>query len=351
MLDRVAAAFKRQDYDTAAQLLQQLLKDAPLDPWVQFYWGQLQEVSGNLEVAADVYQQLLRSTSNRQILSQARQGLLRLEVIEATDEPSNPQMGVLVLEPIANEAKTIAAQKLAQLVHIDAYTARLLLPSRGWRLYRIGESEDLRCLGLNLHNIGIPCFWITTAEIEKIQVFQVNYFQSSTTQTTVVCRNAQGQLGSLTFNWSEVTQRVIGSLPIFEQVVDVDVRGKLKRKTQTQDYVQMCDLHLPGRSCILRLCDRTYQFQHGMMLSKQESQPSSQMTARLNWNHLLSFLDQQPSRERIWSDFTTFAETALEQITKLGPIQSHIHLFRRNETNWDPAFHLYSGLAFLKGEN
>jgi hypothetical protein len=38
----------------------------------------------------------------------------------------------------------------------------------------------------------------------------------------------------------------------------------------------------------------------------------------------------------------------LEQIELLGHIKSQIHLFRREETNWDPAFHLYSGLAFRK---
>lgn len=347
MLDRVAAALESQDYETAAQLLQQLLKESPQDPWVQFYWGQLQEVSGNLEAAADVYQQLLRNTINRKILTQARQGLQRLETIEVTTD-SNTQMGVLILEPVDNEIKTVAAQKFAQIVRIDPYTARLTLPGRGWRLYRTGAIEELQALGENLRTSNIPCFWATLAEIEKIRIFQVSYFQSTASEATIVCQNEQGQVGSLTFNWSEVTGRVAGLLPIFEQVVDVDVRGKLKRKTQTQDYAQMCDLHLSGRSCILRLCDRTYQFQHGIM---SQNQLSSQMTVRTNWNHLLTFLDQQLPQVRTWSDFTPFAETALDQITLLGPIQSQIHLFRRLETNWDPAFHLYSGLTFLKANS
>jgi hypothetical protein len=46
-------------------------------------------------------------------------------------------------------------------------------------------------------------------------------------------QNEQGQLGSLTFDWSEVTQRVEGLLPLFDQVVDRDARGNFKRKTQT----------------------------------------------------------------------------------------------------------------------
>jgi tetratricopeptide (TPR) repeat protein len=350
MLDRVAAAIERQDYRTAAQLLEQMRQESPQNPWVEFYSGRLQEVSGNLEAAANVYQQLLRVTINAKIITQARQGLQRLEAIaqaqrkqaqaQATAEPSNTQTGVLVLEPVASETKTVAAQKFAQIMHLDPYTARLQLPSRSWRLYRTGAIGELRFLGQDLRNAEIPCFWATLAEIQQICIFQVSHFQSVAPQSTVVCQNEQGQLGSLTFNWSEVTQRVVGLLPIFEQVVDLNIRGKLERKTKTQDYAQFCDLHLPGRQCILRLCDRTYQFQH--------SQTSRQMTTRINWNHLLNFLNQQLPDAKVWSDFTPFAETALEQIELLGHIKSQIHLFRREETNWDPAFHLYSGLAFRK---
>lgn len=357
MLSRVVAAFERQDYDTAAKVLQQLLKDSPQDPWVQFYWGQLHEVSGDLEAAATIYQQLLRHTINSKIMTLARQGWQRVEdllkqqrqqaLAQATADPINTQIGVLVLEPVPSEIKTVAAQKFAQIMQIDPYTARLVLPSRSWRLYRSGAIAQLRFLGQQLRACSVPCFWATLAQIQKIRVFQVNYFQSATPDATVVCQNEQGQLGSLTFNWSEVSQRVTGLLPIFEQVVDLNVRGKLQRKTQTQDYAQFCDLHLPNRNCILRLCDRSYQFHHGMMLCEQQSQPSSQMTTRINWNHLISFLDKQHSGA-IWSDFTPFAQTALEQIDSLGDFESHIHLLRRDETPWDWAFHLYSGLVFVK---
>ena len=180
-------------------------------------------------------------------------------------------MGVLVLEPVASEIKTIAAQKFAQIMQVDPYTARLQLPSRGWRLYRTGAIGELRFLGQSLRSAGIPCYWATLADIEKIRVFQVNYFQSASPQATVVCQNKEGQIGSLTFNWSEVTQRVVGLLPVFEQVVDLDVRGKLQRKTQTQDYVHFCDLHLPGRLCILRLNDNGYKFQQGIAIAAQQS--------------------------------------------------------------------------------
>ena len=61
-----------------------------------------------------------------------------------------------------------------------------------------------------------------------------------------------------------------------------------------------------------------------------------------------NFLDQQLPHAKVWSDFTPFAETALDRIDSLGHIQSPIHLLRRDETNWDRAFHLYSGLVFVK---
>jgi len=360
MIKQVAAAFERKDYHTAAQLLEQLLQESPQNSWVQFYLGRLDEVSGKLEAAEEIYRQLLRSTTNAKIVSQARQGLQRVQALgqeqrrqaiaQATVAPSNTQLGVLVLEPVPGELRTLAAQKFAQIMQLDPYTARLQLPSRGWRLYRTGAIGELRFLGENLRNSRVPCFWATLAEIQKIQVFQVSYFQESASETKVVCQNEQGQIGSLTFNWSEVIQRVTGLLPIFEEVVDLDHRGKLKRKTQTQDYAQFCDLHLPGRLCILRLHDRSYQFQQGVVTAPQPSQTNNQTTIRINWNSLVNFLDQQLHQVAVWSDFTPFAETVLDQKELLGRIQSHIHLFRRAETSWDPAFHLYSGLAFTRGQ-
>ena len=265
-------------------------------------------------------------------------------ISQATSQPNNTELGVLVLEPLSNEMKTEASRKFAQIMQLDPYTARLILPSRGWRLYRTGQVGELKFYGKQLQQAGIPCFWATIAQIQQIQVYQVKYFQESTPQVTVVCCNQANQLGSLTFDWSEVTARVVGLLPIFEQVVDVDAYRKLERKTQTQDYTQFCDLHLPGRRCILRFNDNGYEFQQGLEIIPQ----ASQNTIRINWNSLSSWIDQQLPQVKIWSDFTSFADTTLDQTEMLGHIKSHIHLFRREETNWDSAFHLYSGLVFVK---
>lgn len=369
MIDEVADAFERKDYRTAARLLKQLVKQEPKNPWVQLYVGRLHEATGKLESAEKVYRQLLRGTTNQKIISQARQGLGRLEqmeqerrrqaLAEATADPNSGELGVLILEPIATEAKTEAVPKFARIMQIDAYTARLQLPTRGWRLYRTGPVGELNYYVSSLRDVSIPCFAAMLADIRKINVFNVHHFSdgSQTSQATVVCQNAQGMLGSLTFNWSEVSQRVEGLLPLFEEVVDRDARGKLQRKTQTLDYVQFCDLHLPGRDSILRLCDRSYQFQQGITLSPKplQDQPRKSQTPSLdkgttreNWNHLVDFLNPKLPRSPIGSDFKTFAETAIDFREMLSHLPSHIDLFRRKETPWDSAFQLYSGLVFLK---
>ncbi|NDJ24772.1 tetratricopeptide repeat protein [Nostoc sp. B(2019)] len=355
MIEQVAIAFERKDYQTVAKLLKQLLAESPENPWVQFYLARLHEVTQKRQDAEKIYRQLLRETTNIKIVTQARQGLRRLQELEqeerqrtisqATAQASNTELGVLVLEPLSNDLKTEASRKFAQIMQLDTYTARLILPSRGWRLYRSGQIGELKFYGEQLQQASIPCFWTTISQVQQIQVFQVKYFLEPALQATVVCCNQTNQLGSLTFDWLEVKAQVMGLLPIFEEVVDRDVRGKLERKTQIQDYAQFCDLHLPGRRCILRLYDNGYDFQQGVKIIPQ----ASQNTIRINWNSLLSWVEQQLPQVKIWSDFTPFAETVLEQIEMLGQIQSHIHLLRREQTNWDPAFHLYSGLVFVKG--
>jgi tetratricopeptide (TPR) repeat protein len=369
MIDQVADAFERQDYRTAARLLKQLVAQEPKNPWVQLYVARLQEVKGKLETAETIYRKLLKKTTNSKIMSQARQGLGRLETLEkerrqkalaeATTNPNSAELGILIIEPLTPEAKTDIVPKFARIMQLDLYTARLQLPTRGWRLYRTGPVGQLNFYVSSLREVSIPCFSATLAALKKINVFNIHYFSDDnpTAQATVVCQDAQGQLGSLTFNWSEITQRVEGLLPIFEEVVDLDARRKLQRKTQTSDYARFCDLHLPGRNTILRLCDRNYQFQKGLRLTAQSLQDGirnsqtsvqEQGTTRKNWENLLDFLNPKLSNTPVWADFKKFAETAMDFREMLSHLPSHIDLFRRDETFWDSAFQLYSGLVFLK---
>lgn len=355
MLDDVVAAFERQDYQAADRLLRSLLQEDPHNPWVQFYLGRLHEVSGELAAAQKIYLMLLRDASNPKLITQARQGWQRVDTViqaqkqrdiaQATADPHSNQLGVLVLEPIIRDDKTVAAQKFAQIMQTDPYTARLKLPSRGWRLYKSGAIGELKFLGQQLKAANIPCFWTTLAEIQQIRVFQVSYFQSVQISTaTAFCADEQGQMGALTFNWSEVSDRVMGLLPIFEQVVDRNARGKLQRKTKTQDYAHFCDLIIPSRRCILRLHDNSYQYDKGVTIAAS----ANQTTIRINWNNLLDFLPKYIPAAQIWSDFAAFGESVLDQPELLERINSHVHLLRRAQSHWDSAFQLYSALVFTK---
>ncbi|MBW4662118.1 MAG: tetratricopeptide repeat protein [Drouetiella hepatica Uher 2000/2452] len=358
MIDQVAAAFDRQDYKTAAQLLKQLRQQSPDNVWVRLYIARLQEVSGKWEAATIAYRQLLQETTNPKVSAQAREGLQRIEtevktqrqeaIAQATADPASAGVGFLVLEPIAAEAKAEAAQSFAQIMKLDAYMARMILPSRGWRLYRTGALGELGLYGQELQKANIPAFWVSLADIQKIRVFRVQYFQAASPQPTVLCKNETDQLGSLTFAWSEVANRVEGLLPIFEDVVDVGIRNKLTHREETQDYAQVVDLHLPQRNCILRFCDRAYQFQNGVVFdASQDGELSAiQATLRIRWNQLTDFLKERSTTMPIQSDFTPFAETALEHLDLVKDFPAHIDLFRKAPTHWDTAFQLYSGLVF-----
>ena len=369
-INQVTAALDRKDYKQAAQLLKQLQKDSPQNPWVQFYIGRYYELTNKLESSEKIYRQLLRDSTNPKIVAQARQAIQRLETIEqnrrqdaialSKNDPRNAEPGLLILEPVSPENKAAAIQSIAKILKIDSYTARMQIQSRGWRLYKTGAIGELRVYGEELLSAGIPVFWATFADIQKIQVFRVQYFNSLSPQPTAVCQNELNQLGSLTFNWSEVSQSVEGSLPLFIEVMDYSPHRRneqFRHKEITQDYAQIYDLHLPARQCILRLCDHTYQFQKGITAEtakQSEIQNSiknqkSQSTSRINWNNLLETCKQQLP-VTLWSDFTPFAETALDYTQMLSRIKSHIDLDRKSETPWDAAFQLYSGLVFLKSQ-
>lgn len=360
MLEQIAKAIERQNYQTAAQLLENFQQQEPENPWLGFYLARLDEANGKLQAAQQSYRQLLKNTSNLKIISQARQGIERIAKIEKQQrqqdlahslaEPGNQEFGVLVLESIAPQLKKTAAQKFARIMQLDPYTARLQLPTRSWRLYRTGKLGELKCYVSDLKKAEIPCFCHSLAEISQIKVYQVSYFQSTTPQATVICYCKRGQEDKITFDWQEVSQKVEGLLPLFEASLHQDVRGKLYRKKETLDYVQLCDLHLPRKKIILRLCDRSYKFHQGMSFSNQSKSSHSpkQITARNNWNNLNNFLRQQLPEIPVWSDFTPFAETAIGFQDMLGHIQPHINLLRREETPWDAAFELYSGLVFFK---
>jgi len=355
MFESIEAAFDRQDYKTAAHLLKPLRQQNPDHPFVQLYVGRLYEESGKLTAATAAYRQILQVVTNPKVVSQARQGLQRLEAIaqaqkveaiaQATADPNNAKIGFLILEPIEGDAPQAAAQNFARIMKIDPYMARLQLPSRGWRLYRTGAIGELAWYGQELRKAGVPAFWTSLESLQGLRVLRVNYLQGVSPNATVICQNEADQTGTLTFDWAEVNHRVEGLLPIFEDVVDLDSRKKLMRKEKTQDYVQVLDLHLPKRRCILRFCDRAYQFQQGVIF-EQDAMPNHQATTRMRWNALTQFLGDRLAAVPSRSDFIPFAETTQEHLAFLQDFPTHINLLRKAPTYWDAAFQLYSGLIF-----
>lgn len=357
MYNEVATALEIQDYSTAIRLLKPLLTSDPDNPWVQYYAACIHEARGKKGYALKCYRQLLPQTTHPKLMKQLRQGITRLEALEqqhraarlekALAAPDGMQPGVLILKPIATEHKQLAAQRFAKIFKLDAYTARLQLPSRGWRLYRTGKLGELRLYSKDLTKAQIPHFYASLGAIAASEVYNVNYFQFAQPQVTARCQNEQGQVGSMQFSWSEVSHRVEGRVPWLESVFTWDAKNQFQRKMQTQDYVHICDLHLPGRKAVLRLCDRNYQFQQGISLSSEPTSPNRE-TVSQNWQKLNQFLDGHLPHIPIARDFNLFAETAFGFQEVLGRIPSRLDI-KRNEPNlWDAAFQLYSHLVLTE---
>lgn len=358
MFEDIANAIAQQDYTRARQFIHTLKQEYPNHPWLLFYTAQIEEAQGNLDSARETYQTLLQDCTNPKLLWQSREALRRLQtsqseqhkqaIAKALAQPGGKESATLILSAIPTEQKKQAAQTLAQIFQMDAYNARLQLPSRGWRLFRMGAIGELLYYRKALQQAGIPCFCAPLNALDTLNVFQVQYFRSDGDTGTARCSNNQGQEGTLTFQWSELKQQVQGRVPLFEEIIITDARRKRKRKTETLDYVQFCDLHLPQRQTILRLCDHQYQFQDSLDLTDNLQKDE---TIRRNWLQLLKYLEEKTPNTLRWGDFTPFGESAIAFPQMLRRITSHIDLKRRYETSWDAAFQLYSGLIFFKGES
>lgn len=160
---------------------------------------------------------------------------------------------------------------------------------------------------------------------------------------------------------------VMGMLPIFEEVVEIDNRNRTYRKPKVLDYIQVCDLQLRKRRSIFRLCSQTYDFcdfkqlvtQNRRQFTGELSSESTgdfsssngrllQLTSRDNWKNLMAQIHDRVADVPIVNDFTPFAETALGFPELLTHIDPHLELLRRTDSAWDRAFQLYSTLSMCK---
>ena len=350
----VTAALDAQDYRRATQLIKQWRKAAPKDPLVLLSIGRLQEGTLQWDAAEKTYLKFLKQVNNPKLMGQARAGLKRVQQAreasrqEALDEAKavlgSEEPGVLVIMPPKDDAQQAAAG-LAEVLRIDAYMARLQLPKQGLRLQRTGPIGEMEYYGQALQKVGVPAAWSTIDALKTVQVFQVKHFRAVAPQPVVVCQSPTGQMGSIQFEWSEVSQVVRAQLPMFEQINDQGPWGKPKRKEMIQDYVQVIDLHVHSRKSILRICDRTYEFRNSVALVPDQTNLTS---TRIRWNGLM----QQISRSTqcpVLEDFTNFGRGALEMIPLLPYMPVYLDLNRRKPSDWDTAFQIYTTLLFRQG--
>jgi hypothetical protein len=355
MLEDLAEAIKNQQYERAAELLENLGSEQRDNPWVAFYQARLAEGQGNLAEAQQSYRQLLGWVTNPPLLAKIRQGLERIQVIEDQErevalkeaKSGDQELGIFVLDRITSEEKQAAAKVFGEVMQIDPYSARLQLPSRAWRLYRTGSVGELNFYSQQLQARGIPCFCVPLTRILSLQILPVYALEAIAPNATVTYRLSKDETRSLKFPWSAVSQRVEGLLPIFEECVAVNKNGKIEHKTEILDYAKVCDLHLPEQNLILRFCDQIYKFDRGISLL-DPLKHREESTSYDQWQHLLSIFKEQLPTVKVWHEFKPFAETAMDFKELLKLIDPHLPFLRREETEWDKAFHLYSSLAFFQ---
>ncbi|AIE76010.1 MULTISPECIES: hypothetical protein [unclassified Synechocystis] len=365
MYKAIADAIHSQDLATAEQLLAAIGEDGAENPMTGYYQARLAEARGDLNEAEQKFRQLLVISHSPQLLSKIRAGLGRIQahhqaeaarslaehqaaIEEAKAAPEAQSQGIFVLEPLPPAEKQAKAVQFGEIMKIDPYTARLQLPSRAWRLYRTGAIGELNYYHQQCQAAQIPSFSVPLADILALKVFPVFHIESLSPVVTVSYRINRQEEGSFSFTWQDVGQTVEGLLPIFEECVDVNVRGKIQRKTEILDYARICDLHLPQHQTILRFCDQIYEFTQGVSLDNGDSAQGQRGTAHQQWQQLSQLWQTNLPDKPVWKEFKAFAETALDFQELLKLIDPHIPFLRREETNWDKAFHLYSALAFCR---
>jgi hypothetical protein len=358
MLEQVEQALSRQDYRTARNLIKTLAHNQPQNDLVHLYAARLQEATEHADNAEKIYRQLLQNSIDPKILKESRQALARLKSArtkELTTARSaalavegGREQAVLILEPVESAAKNELATRLAEVMNLDPYTAKLHLPSRGWRLYRSGFLGELSLYQQQLQKAGIPSFCAPTSLAKVMDVVIVQVIEEFRPQAIVCGTNDYGAEMRMGFHWSEVTSIVSGLLPIFEELNEVKAtatKKTIERKPKILDYVQICDLHVPGKNLIFRVCSQTYAYQKA---DGEKTGDFLALTSRENWQRLLNQIYGRTIQAKMYSEFTVFAETALDYPDLLQKIDPHLNLMRRKESAWDQAFQLYSSLIFGK---
>jgi hypothetical protein len=373
-LAAIAAAIDRQDYRKAAKLLKPFYADRPQDPWVQFYVAQIQAGTGSTEVAESLYRKLLKTSATPRFSRQIRLALEQLQsksiaerqaqIAAALATPEAKVLGCLILKPLDREQRDRVLPEFAKLLRLDPYTARLQLSGRGLRFYRTGPIAELQFYVDAFAKIGLPAFCHDLNALRRLEVLHVDQIQwgGSGEPHRVIGRvqphpgestglpDSSGQLGHLLFKSREVSRSIIAQLPVHQSVPDLDLRGRRVRTVQVQDYAQCCDLILADRRCILRLCDRTYDFAAGQPeLANQGWELSRPVTLREKWLTVLQNIERYLPQATNDRGMAIFAETAADFRPFLQQIKPQLAFGRRDEDQEaDRIYDLYSRLQLLE---
>jgi hypothetical protein len=362
MLEQVEAALQRRDYDAASNILTKMARKQPNDCQVKLYNGKLQEATAQLEAAEQTYRQLMQvDLVDPKILQAARQGIERIQAAQAAkiedlrksatqdfivneSKIDDSAAGMLILEPVTAPEKTAMAIKFAQIMKIDPYNARLLLPSRSSRVYRTGNMGEMSFYERLLQASGIPAFALSIEQLNRPEIIQVKSIESFSPKAQLTALNGYGTNFSRSYHWSEVRAVVQGLIPIFEEITQTSVsttKTKVQYRSQILDYVQVWDLHLPNVQVILRICSQNYVFALGQ-------KKAGIVSNRENWQKLIERIREHTPNTQHWNEFAPFAETALDYPDTLEKMPAHLQLVRRQPSNWDQAFQLYSGAIFSR---
>lgn len=363
LLAQVKVALGENDYAAMGRLLKQWQGLEPRNPWFHFYVARWYEGMEKYEEAEKRYRQLLKNSDIPKVITLSRQGLQRLEqrlidlrqqaIAAAKATVDGEEYGLFIIEPIAGAAKKEAAKHFAEVMQTDVYSASLQLPTKSWRLFRTGALGELRFYANALHQGQIPGFCLSLEQLKMIQILQVRSIQQLHPQLVVQCLDMAQQTVTLTFDWSEIQRTVEGLIPLFEESLEKDSRGKTYYKTKILDYAQFWDLHVGDRQTILRLNDQHYQFKQGVTFfnATQNDNKIEQNSIRQNWNNLKIELTKNLINVQTWTDFKAFAPHTADFPELLRKIEPHTYLFRQEvhkATHWDPAWQLYSTIVFAQ---
>lgn len=364
MFVEIQLAIETKNFDQAIILIEKIPPQEEKYLWQNYYYGLIAEEKNDIIEAEKKYRQVLKDSifPNPNIIKKIKVGLERIQNIKNLEKAKEKQslqqqktdifnelenhhhrdeLAILILKPVSVDEKNNLAKNFAEILELDIYTAKLQIPTRNWRLLKTGKWQELQSYYQMLERFSIPSFCYPIKAINNIEVYQVNYLESFNQKISLICENKAQKIINFTVDIEQISSQVEAMLPIFEMSLHTDTKGKLVRKQTTLDYINFYDLHIKNQNLIIRFNDNRYQFERG---NKDFLEVK---TSREKWLSLTKFIRDNLNNVALYSDYVSFAESVVQFPKMLQQIDAKIQLFRKEETLWDEAFQLYSGLVCL----